>query len=169
MPTNATYSTHGTNSHLFSCDLWHSVAMKTPTDALALRYRIAHNEMRSIDGLQPAEALDELLKYLLVKTEDESRGVACPTLSVFSSNCERENAAQYLRGRFAETLDQYAHYAADLFHSRDFHLSNPCLAKVHEILGDEHLSKLSFDVRSAAPSLISESQAKKGTRDISHP
>src|SRR5690349_1673383 len=34
---------------------------------LAGLYREAHNEMRNIDGLQPQEAFDELLKYLLLK------------------------------------------------------------------------------------------------------
>ena len=136
--------------------------MKTQADALSLRYRMAHNEMRSIDGLQPAEALDELLKYLLVKTEEETRNVALPKLDVFSTDSARAVAAKYLRTRFADYLDQFSQYAVELFHSKDFRLSNSCLAKVHEILGDERLSNFSFDVRSAALRSFLNPKLRKG-------
>ena len=136
--------------------------MKTQADALSLHYRMAHNEMRSIDGLQPAEALDELLKYLLVRTEEETRNVALPKLDIFSSDSERTAIAKYLRTQFADYLDQFAQYAAELFHSRDFRLSNSCLAKVHEILGDVRLTNYSFDVRSAALRSFLNPKLRKG-------
>lgn len=136
--------------------------MKTQADALSLRYRMAHNEMRSIDGLQPAEALDELLKYLLVKTEDENRNAELPSLDVFSSDSEREETATYLREHLGDYLDKYDHYAGELFPSRDFRLSNSCLAKVHEILSNEQLSTLTFDVRSAALRSFLNPKLRKG-------
>ena len=136
--------------------------MKTGADLLALRYRMAHNEMRSIDGLQPAEALDELLKYLLVRTEEEARNTAPPKLDGFSSNRQRAAAARHLRVRLADCLDHFGQYAMQLFHSRDFRLSDPCLAKVHEILGHERLTESSFDVRSAALRSFLNPKLRKG-------
>ena len=136
--------------------------MKTQADALSLRYRMAHNEMRSIDGLQPAEALDELLKYLLVKTEEESRGALPPILDVFSDDSEREATATYFRKRLRINLDKYSQYADGLFQSRDFRLSDSCLAKVHEILGNEQLTELSLDVRSAALRSFLNPKLRKG-------
>ena len=136
--------------------------MKTQADALSLRYRMAHNEMRSIDGLQPAEALDELLKYLLVKTADENRNAELHSLDVFSTDREREETAIYIRKHLGFYLDKYDHYAGVLFPSRDFRLSNSCLAKVHEILGNEQLSTLSFDVRSTALRSFLNPKLRKG-------
>ena len=136
--------------------------MKTQADALSLRYRTAHNEMRSIDGLQPAEALDELLKYLLVKSEEETRNIPLPEIDVFSHNGERTEAARHLRSRLAHYLDHYTQHAEALFHSRDFRLSDSCLAKVHEILGSEQLSQFSFDVRSAALRSFLSPKLRKG-------
>ena len=136
--------------------------MKTQADALSLRYRMAHNEMRSIDGLQPAEALDELLKYLLVKSEEEARSIPIPRLDIFSADSERTEVARHLRNRLLHYLDEYPQYAAELFHSKDFRLSNPCLAKVHEILGTEQLFQLPFDVRSAALRSFLNPKLRKG-------
>ncbi len=136
--------------------------MKTQADALSLRYRMAHNEMRSIDGLQPAEALDELLKYLLVKSEEDARSIPILQLDVFSSEAERTKTATHLRKRLSHYLDEYAQYAAGLFHSRDFRLSNACLAKVHEILGAEQLFQYSLDVRSAALRSFLNPKLRKG-------
>ena len=39
---------------------------------LASIYRESHNIMRNIDGLQPQEAFDELLKYLFFKQNYEA-------------------------------------------------------------------------------------------------
>ena len=136
--------------------------MKTQADALSLRYRTAHNEMRGIDGLQPAEALDELLKYLLVKSEEETRNIPLPQLDIFSNDSERTEAARHLRSRLAHYLDHYTQHAETLFHSRDFRLSDSCLAKVHEILDTEQLSRFSFDVRSAALRSFLNPKLRKG-------
>lgn len=123
---------------------------------------MAHNEMRSIDGLQPAEALDELLKYLFVKTEEETQSATIPRLDASSGDSKRVAVAQYLRTRLADYLDQFAQYAEELFHTRDFRLSDPCLTKVHEILGDERLTDFSFDVRSAALRSFLNPKLRKG-------
>lgn len=136
--------------------------MKTQADALSMRYRMAHNEMRGIDGLQPAEALDELLKYLLVKTEEEYRDVQLPILDVFSSDVECQGTAKYIREKLAIYLEKYNHYANALFHSKDFRLSDSCLAKVHEILCNEQLTELPLDVRSAALRSFLNPKLRKG-------
>lgn len=136
--------------------------MKTPVDTLASRYRFAHNEMRSIDGLQPSEALDELLKYLVVKTEDERSSSPINSLHVLSSDDEKRTAVKALRERFSYYLEKYHGYAAGLFHSNDFRLSDACLAKVHEILCRENLSAVSFDIRSAAIRSFLSPELRKG-------
>ena len=136
--------------------------MRNLADALTQRYRMAHNVMRSIDGLQPAEALDELLKYLLVKTEGENQNAQPPILDVVSSDNERQTAATYFRQHLAAYLEQYRQYGDGLFHSRDFRLSDSCLAKVHEILGNENLTSLSLDVRSAALRSFLSPKLRKG-------
>ena len=41
------------------------------TKTLASIYREAHNMMRNIDGLQPQESFDEILKFLFFKENDE--------------------------------------------------------------------------------------------------
>ncbi len=42
------------------------------TRELSAIYRHAHNIMRNVDGLQPQEAFDELLKYLFFKQNYEA-------------------------------------------------------------------------------------------------
>ncbi len=53
--------------------------MKSHT--LAELYRQAHYLMRNSDGLQPQEALDELLKYLFVKQQHEIRTLQSNSLA----------------------------------------------------------------------------------------
>lgn len=134
--------------------------MKTNADVLSLHYRMAHNEMRSIDGLQPAEALDELLKYLLVKTE--THHATLPELGRFSTGQAKSLAVRQLRTRLADALDRFGQYGPQLFHAREFRLSDPCLAKVHEVLGDVHLPNAAFDVRSAALRSFLNPKLRKG-------
>ncbi len=136
--------------------------MKTQAEVLAARYRMAHDEMRSIDGLQPSEALDELLKYLLVKTGQDLSGEALPNIDVFSSNEDRIKASRQLRGHLTQYLDRYPKYAEGLFPLRDFCLTDSCLAKVHEILGSECFTALPFDVRSAALRAFLSPKLRKG-------
>lgn len=136
--------------------------MKTPTDTLAARYKIAHNEMRSIDGLQPSEALDELLKYLLVKVECEKGGEHLDQIDVFSDIDARQAVVSVLRERFSTYVQRDGSYSKELFHSQDFRLSDDGLAKVHEILGQDRISDLKFDVRSAALRTFLSPDLRKG-------
>ena len=136
--------------------------MKTSADVLSLRYRMAHNEMRSIDGLQPAEALDELLKYLLVKTEEEAHHATLPELGRLSTGQAKDLAVRQLRTRLADALDRFGQDGTQLFHSREFRLSDHCLVKVHEVLGDVHLPDSAFDVRSAALRSFLNPKLRKG-------
>ena len=136
--------------------------MKTPTETLAARYKIAHNEMRSIDGLQPSEALDELLKYLLVKVECEKSGELIDQIDVFSDVKARKAAISKLRKRFSTYVEQGGIYAKELFHTQDFRLSDDGLAKIHEVLGQDRISDLRFDVRSAALRTFLSPNLRKG-------
>ena len=138
--------------------------MKTPADNLAALYRTAHNEMRSIDGLHPSEALDELLKYLIVKSEDENAPSPLPKLDVFSDSNQRESVAIALRRRFADFLLKCGRYeyVTELFYAQDFRLSNACLAKVHEVLCYEEFTSTSVDVRSTALRSFLTPELRKG-------
>ena len=118
--------------------------------------------MRSIDGLQPSEALDEILKYLLVKTEDERSRDPIKPLDAQSDDKVRSRVVGELRERFAYYLEKNHGYATDLFHSSDFRLSDSCLAKVHEILCRENLSRVPFDIRSAAIRAFLSPELRKG-------
>jgi len=138
--------------------------MKTPAENLAARYRMAHNEMRSIDGLHPSEGLDELLKYLIVKSEDEEAFSTLPKLDVLSSSNLRESVASALRKRFADLLEKSERYGyiTELFYAQNFRLSNACLAKVHEILCNEEFTSTTFDVRSTALRSFLTPELRKG-------
>ena len=120
--------------------------------------------MRSIDGLHPAEALDELLKYLVVKSEDETSFSTLPKLDVISDGNQRESLAIALRTRLNGLLHKLGRYGyvAELFGAQNFRLSDACLSKVHEILCYEEFTATSFDVRSAALRSFLSPELRKG-------
>lgn len=124
--------------------------MKTPADTLAARYRLAHNEMRNIDGFQPSEALDELLKYLLYRSyENDLYGVA-PSIDIFSDEITIYKAVEHIKSGFAKSVDMHGGFINEVFRSKSFTMTDSCIAKVHEILCSIDFINLDIDVRSAA-------------------
>jgi type I restriction enzyme M protein len=117
---------------------------RAPSPAsLASVYRDANNMMRNLDGLQPQEAFDELLKYLFFAEASEEAGehVASGTDSA---------VAKRIRLSFAHHLKSFPGSAGRLWSEGKFRLSDAALAKLHEAFADVHLSATDFDVRSAA-------------------
>lgn len=136
--------------------------MKTPADTLASRYRLAHNEMRNIDGLQPSEALDELLKYLLFKSYDEGQTDSAPKLDAYSKPKQIKDCVRLIRKRLELAIISHGGFINDLFRHPDFSMSDSCLVRVHEIMHSINLSKLNFDVRSAALRSFLSPEIRKG-------
>jgi hypothetical protein len=71
---------------------------------LSALYRRAHDMMRNIDGLQPQEAFDELLKFLFFKQANEDKGpkFVFPVEANFLSNEDTKKLAGEVRVIFAD-------------------------------------------------------------------
>lgn len=110
--------------------------------ALSRLYRAAHNAMRNLDGLQPHEAFDELLKYLFLQQHPPGRGTRLP-------RSPAQLAAQ-LRSRFAGALAKAHGAASVLWADRKLRLSDAALLALHEQLADHPLAAAELDVRAAA-------------------
>jgi len=117
-------------------------------------YRRANDLMRNIDGLQPQEAFDELLKYMSLKEILEKHDAA--SLSPFAlsaddnlSAAQKEQAAQ-LRQYFAKHFHAMGKAASDLWKEGQFRLSDKCLIALHDLFQPLHFGSIQFDLRSAA-------------------
>lgn len=112
-------------------------------------YKRAHNVMRNIDGLQPQEAFEELLKFLFYKqiSEEESQVPA---------------TASAIRQAFADYLDKHNSWSTSLWRDRDFHLSDQCLEQFHALFSDIRFSEIDFDIRSAALREFLTPEIRKG-------
>ena len=108
--------------------------------SLAGLYREAHNRMRNIDGLQPQEAFDELLKYLLFRQNHETS----------AARVGDAEAASAIRRHFTTYLEDFQGSAKDLWSDRKFRLSDAALGALHELFISVEFSSIGFDVRSAA-------------------
>jgi type I restriction enzyme M protein len=104
--------------------------------ALAAIYREAHDEMRNLDGLQPQDAFEELLKYLFFRQHGDSRRDAVTSRTI--------------RTRFARYLGTFDGAAKELWTDRTLRLSDCALLAVHGLVRGVDLSHVDFDVRSAA-------------------
>lgn len=117
-------------------------------------YSRAHDLMRNIDGLQPQEAFDELLKYISLKETLEKHGLnpSSPFALIGSdglSSLQTEQAAK-LRTFFAEHFHEMGQGAADLWKDARFRLSDKCLIGLHDLFQPLQFSSIPFDLRSAA-------------------
>lgn len=118
--------------------------MQLTPSRLSTLYGRAHDYMRSMDGMQPQEAFDELLKYLFWKeATDQSTG--------------RDSSSQMglLRESPVDLRQQLKQFgrklsAQALLHEADFQLSDPALNAVHQLFREVDLSAVQFDIRSAA-------------------
>lgn len=110
--------------------------------ALSRLYRAAHNAMRNLDGMQPHEAFEELLKYLFLQQQPAPRGARLPAAPA--------KLAAHLRRRFAATLTRASGAASALWADRKLRLSDPALLALHAQLAGHPLASAELDVRAAA-------------------
>lgn len=117
-------------------------------------YRRAHDLMRNIDGLQPQEAFDELLKYISLKETIEKHGLnpSSPFTLMGDdglSSVQAEQAGK-LRKIFADHFQEMGQGAAALWKDAQFRLSDKCLIQLHDLFQPLQFSSIPFDLRSAA-------------------
>jgi type I restriction enzyme M protein len=120
--------------------------------ALSLLYRKAHDAMRSIDGLQPQEAFDELLKYLMFRQagERECDSEFVLRLAGDATGQPRTESGEALRAAFEECGPDRYSAARGFWRDHGFRLSDRALSRVHELFAGVPLSRLDLDIRSVA-------------------
>ena len=114
-------------------------------------YKNAHNYMRSIDGLQPQEALDELMKYLFFKQIYEDSNKNIEVLS-----------AKGIRCYFEKFLKNSNYFSEVIWRDYKIHLSDNCLEKIHNLFCDLNFKQISFDIRSSALAEFITPNIRKG-------
>ena len=119
---------------------------------LAQLYRQAHNIMRNIDGLQPQEAFDELLKYLFFRQKNDAAQRETITT----------NSVTDIRKLFSQYLGRSNSWSAEIWRDKKIHLSDKCLSDIHELLQPVEISKLDLDIRSHALREFLSSDLRKG-------
>ncbi|MEW6213545.1 MAG: N-6 DNA methylase, partial [Acidobacteriota bacterium] len=130
--------------------------------ALSALYRRAHDSMRNIDGLQPQEAFDELLKFLFFKQANEDKG---PTLFFppSPSKAEIKKLADEVRKVFSGYIETFNSWFRELWKDRQFHLSDNALVTLCQLFRDTNFSKVSFDIRSAALKEFLSPEMRRGS------
>ncbi|MCL2075689.1 MAG: N-6 DNA methylase [Betaproteobacteria bacterium] len=112
-------------------------------------YRRAHNTMRNIDGMQPQESFEELLKFLFFKQISEEEALTPTT-------------APAIRKSFAHYLAHHNSWSTSLWRDRAFHLSDQCLEQLYTLFVDIHFAHIDFDIRSAALREFLTPEVRKG-------
>jgi len=110
--------------------------------------------MRDIDGLQPQEAFDELLKFLFFKQANEALGpqLSFPYDISFDGLLANSNKrlVENVKELFAEYVISFNSWFSDLWKDTSFHLSDAVLLTLGQIFNAIEFSQIPFDVRSAA-------------------
>ncbi|HIP11586.1 MAG TPA: methyltransferase domain-containing protein [Arcobacter sp.] len=109
------------------------------TKELSQLYRESHNIMRNIDGLQPQEAFDELLKYLYFKQNYENNNTQNENLTVLE-----------IRELFAKYLGNSNSWSSEIWRDEAFYLTDDCLGDINRLLFNVEFSKINYDIRSHA-------------------
>ena len=109
------------------------------TRELARIYKEAHNIMRNVDGLQPQEAFDELLKYMFFKQNYEIKTTKNKSIS-----------SSEVRKLFSRYLGKANSWSSEIWREEAFFLSDDCLDDIHNLLFPVEFSKIDYDVRSHA-------------------
>jgi type I restriction enzyme M protein len=115
--------------------------MELAPSTLSGLYNRAHDVMRNVDGMQPQEAFDELLKYLFWKEASDKTLAGSAQIGFRESSVEiRQQLRTFGKGLSAQAL----------LHEATFKLSDTALSAVHRLFHDVNLSSVQFDMRSAA-------------------
>ena len=140
--------------------------MKITSRQLSALYRDSHDQMRDIDGLQPQEAFDELLKYLFLKESADEASYRFPVFSF--PNLDRDivslnrNLVKDLRSQFGKFLRETNSWSSKLWKDKLFRLSHPALLGVHGLFEKVDFSTISIDTRSAALNEFIPSELRRG-------
>jgi type I restriction enzyme M protein len=133
--------------------------MLTP-HALAKVFRHAHDQMRGIDGLQPHEAFDELLKFLFYLEGSEVRRKA-RKLPAAGGNPSPVTARQ-IRRQFAECVGEATLSGATTWKGQSFRLSDSALLELVRVFRGISIAKLELDLRSAALKEFLSPEVRRG-------
>jgi type I restriction enzyme M protein len=131
---------------------------------LSALYRRAHDMMRNIDGLQPQEAFDELLKFLFFKQANEDKGpkLVFPVEANSLSKDDTQKLAGEVRAIFADYVETFNSWFRELWKDEKFHLSDAALVTLHQLFRDVDFSKIPFDTRSTALKEFLSSEMRRG-------
>lgn len=130
-------------------------------------YGQANDLMRNIDGLQPQEAFDELLKYLFFKEVNEEEGpnlkqARAAVLSSGSFTHADKALVKQIQTLFAQYLNKTNSWSTELWLERKFRLSDKALCALHELFNNLRLADISLDIRSAALKEFMPPEMRKG-------
>src|SRR5476649_2259545 len=117
--------------------------------SLNVAYRNAHDMMRNLDGLQPQEAFDEMLKYLFFREQDEEQRPFTVLPDTTGKTYIRESAKE-IRRRFRSYVEAENSFFEELWQTSDFILSDEALYLVHSHIQGFRLNDFDGDIRSAA-------------------
>ena len=133
---------------------------------LAELYRRAHDLMRNSDGLQPQEALDELLKYLFFKQQHEIRTrPSNPVIALTEprdDHYESSETAQWVRKTFSTYATNADTWADAAWPERGFRLSDATLLAMHGLFRRIMLTDLHIDVLNTAIREFIAAELRKG-------
>ena len=133
---------------------------------LAVLYRSSQDQMRNIDGLQPQEAFDELLKYLFLKESTDEAHHQFPTFSPPSLNHDIVSSniglVKNLRNQLKMLLKETDSWSRELWQDQEFHLSDTALLSLHELFEHVDFSTIDVDTRSGALSEFIPGELRKG-------
>lgn len=123
--------------------------------------------MRNVDGLQPQEAFDELLKYLFYKESQEStqselhsNKAELQSDGTFAHSVKSE--ASHIKASFANFLKGHDGWADYLWTDRKFQLSDKALFGINELFESVNIRAIPFDIRSAALKEFMPPEVRKG-------
>ena len=140
--------------------------MNESSRRLAALYRKSHDLMRNIDGLQPMEAFDELLKYLFLKeaadAAEQSLPLYHPPLLQEELIPQNRKLVKDLHHRLEEHIESFRTWSSGSWQSMTFHLSDVALLSVHEIFENVDFTSIDFDTRSLALSEFFHGELRKG-------
>ena len=140
--------------------------MNVTSRQLSARYKKSHEQMRDIDGLQPQEAFDELLKYLFLKESADGRGYRFPKFFPPILNQElvsiNQSLVKSLRWQLEKFLEETNSWASELWQDKSLRLSDAALLGVHELFEKVDFSTIDIDTRSVALSEFIPGELRKG-------
>ena len=133
---------------------------------LSTLYHKCHEHMRNVDGLQPPEAFDELLKYMFLKeqadiTTHRAFPVIAPLYSSHDPSSHNGSLAQDLRQQLRTHLG-ISTWSSQLWKDQTFNLSDTALLAVHDIFDNIDFSTIDIDTRSNALNRFFRGEMRRG-------